>query len=693
MTMRQFSSAPRRRIAALLALALLVPVLLLSFDLPGGSEAAQAAGRTITVTPSAGLAAGQVVTVAWSGFTPNAPVYLHQCVNDTTLWRDCAEYTRLVASSDAAGNGSTPYTVWGGEIPRPAGIVGANGPITCTGGTCMLTVSECGFDLFAERTVKKQLFIPSPDASTNPTPTSSSTSSTSVVERPIPPPLKAPPLNGSADSDSQLLTEEWQFDVLEDPLNLDVNLTTVNSPSANEDFINGFADFSFSNVPLTEEQAAARRANAGDFTYVPVAMNAMVVGYQFLINGVDVTDLRLAPQTLARIYRGQIASWNNLEVTADQGGCRLSTTNAGSAYPVPGFRTDRSGSNLLFNQWLATTAATLDDSTDPPTWTGDWGPPLNVTDGVSTNIGIDDSKVVGETGAERLADFVELGRPGQSGGENDRLNAPVAGRVGFYDRSLAVERGTDLLSIRNAAGIYVAPTDEALLAAFSAADQQPDGTWLPDFTDPNPAVYPLLLITYAVVPTELTTTFTPEKGQRLVEFLDHVMSDEGQHRAAELGFVPLPATLAAQAAASIARIPTAVPVTTTTTTAPVIESVADGSPSGGFGSSGGFDSSGGFGSSGGFSSGSDFSASSFGDFDSSGGGSFSDDGADGELALDDDSAGDVEGELDGGSPQTRLVAAVVNAPSAVLTVPLMLLAGLIALAAGPALRMRRRSES
>ena len=688
------AGAGRRRSLVTLLLACLVGVLTLVV-VPDG--AADGAGRTVTLSASTDLRSGQEITVTWAGFTPDAPVYLHQCTNGTTQWRDCAELTRVEAVSDAAGGGSVTYPVFGGEVPRITGVVGANGPWNCAGGACMLVVSECGFDLPSELTVTKQLRFAGNDDGSNPEPSTTTTSSSTTTTLPEAGELREPAISAIADSDSQLVMRAWQFAVLEEPYRLDFDLTTVNAPTAVEGFtgnpVNGHEalyDLSFTNLPLDEAQVATMAEKGRGFTYVPVALDGLVIGQQFRINTIDVPDIRLSPETIAQIFLGNISSWNHPAITEDNRGCRLPNTNAGTSKTVAGIRTDRSGANYWFSSWMDATA------------TESWAPILEPTGGVSANIGVEDSRLVGETGADRLARLVEEGRPDASGPEAARINSPTTGRFGAYGRGLAPELGTDLVRLPNGSGETVAPTDEAILEGFAQATRRDDGFWIPDFTTDAPGAYPLPLVTYAVVPTSLTDRFTPDKGVVVRELLTYLTSDEGQALAAEAGFVPLPAALRDQAAEAIATIPDEEPpppTTTTTTTAPPTTPPLDVGPTdGGFGDGGFGD--GGFGGDG-FASGTGFDTSGSGGFSSAGGsgsvgagtgtGGF-DDGTGGlgeDVPLGDEVAVEALDD-DGDDDGPRLVSLVVGAGGAVPTVTIVLLAGLCALAAGPALRTVRR---
>jgi hypothetical protein len=65
---------------------------------------------TVTVSPSTGLADGQVVTVSGSGFSPHASVGMSQCRAGAATATDCAGGFQ-VASADANGSFSTQLTV------------------------------------------------------------------------------------------------------------------------------------------------------------------------------------------------------------------------------------------------------------------------------------------------------------------------------------------------------------------------------------------------------------------------------------------------------------------------------------------------------------------------------------------------------------------------------------------------------
>ena len=88
----------------------------------GISVPAQAAGQTITVTPNTNLKGGQVVTVTYSGYTPNGPIAVGVCApppRKVVGPGDCGGsklgYSKLT-TANATGGGSVQITVPEGAL-------------------------------------------------------------------------------------------------------------------------------------------------------------------------------------------------------------------------------------------------------------------------------------------------------------------------------------------------------------------------------------------------------------------------------------------------------------------------------------------------------------------------------------------------------------------------------------------------
>ena len=114
----------------------------------GLSGTAQAAGQTVTVTPNANLKGGQVVTVTYSGFSPNAPVAVGVCptprINNIKGPGDCGRSKNgasKLTTADASGKGTAQITIPEGALGN-ATPPAAKCPPCSMGGTNIAKAAE-----------------------------------------------------------------------------------------------------------------------------------------------------------------------------------------------------------------------------------------------------------------------------------------------------------------------------------------------------------------------------------------------------------------------------------------------------------------------------------------------------------------------------------------------------------------------
>jgi len=143
---------------------------------------------------------------------------------------------------------------------------------------------------------------------------------------------------------------------------------------------------------------------------------------------------------------------------------------------------------------------------------------------------------------------------------------------GLMDTSQAQFYGLSEASLQNASGAFVAPTTASLEAAasdFTPCPQSdlscPSGTYKINYSDPNPAAYPMANLTYAIVPTGQLSN---DQGTAIKNLLTNVLS-YSHSSAVPAGYAPLPDSIYAAAMTDLNNdltIAAAPPTTTTTTT-------------------------------------------------------------------------------------------------------------------------------
>src|SRR5262249_51993787 len=77
---------------------------------------AHAAGPTVAIDPSTRLADKQFVTVSWTGFKPNAEVWIRECAAGTGDLGACSDVNTNLLVTQRDGTGITVYQVHTGQL-------------------------------------------------------------------------------------------------------------------------------------------------------------------------------------------------------------------------------------------------------------------------------------------------------------------------------------------------------------------------------------------------------------------------------------------------------------------------------------------------------------------------------------------------------------------------------------------------
>lgn len=314
---------------------------------------------------------------------------------------------------------------------------------------------------------------------------------------------------GAGASSQQAAMQSWIAGFADANPDATVNYDPVGSGGGRSQFIEGGVQFAGSDAYLEDEQLQqAQQRCGGSVIEVPNYVSPIALVYK--LDGVQ--NLSLSPATIAGIFKGQITTWNDPKIAADNPGVQL------PAAPItPVHRSDESGTTENFTDFMNKAA--------PNVWTdeadGNW--PIQGGEAAQGTSG-----VIGAVNAGN-------------------------GTIGYADASQAGD-----LSVANVrlGDQNVAPTPEAaakILEESKRVEGRGDTSFAYELNrTATGGAYPIVLVSYLMAcPTY------PDQAQADVTkaFLNHVISPAGQQAAAEAaGSAPLSESLRSQITPVINRI-------------------------------------------------------------------------------------------------------------------------------------------
>jgi phosphate transport system substrate-binding protein len=225
------------------------------------------------------------------------------------------------------------------------------------------------------------------------------------------------------------------------------------------------------------------------------------------IKGVTAGALTLDGATLAAIYMGEIKKWND---------ARVQTLNPKIALPdsaiAPVYRSDGSGTNFLFTDYLSKESPKFKDS-------------------IGANSSVQWPSGIGAKGNEGVAN----------------MTTQTDGAIGYVEYAYAKQNNMAYALMVNKAGSAVAPSADSFQAAASSADWgHAEGYYLiltdQDGANSWPITGASFILLYAEPPDAAATA-------EALKFFAWAFKNGGP-MAAQLSYVPLPAALTAQVEAT-----------------------------------------------------------------------------------------------------------------------------------------------
>ncbi|MDI6103900.1 phosphate ABC transporter substrate-binding protein PstS [Actinoplanes sp. NEAU-A12] len=274
-------------------------------------------------------------------------------------------------------------------------------------------------------------------------------------------------------------------------------------------FTDGTADFAGSDSALKEEEQTKADAKCVGGKALNLPMVIGPIGVVYNVQGVD--GLQLSPSLLAKIFSGAIVKWNDPAIAAENAGKTLPDAKIESVH-----RADESGTSDNFTKYLSKAAGADWTYGNAKAWKAPGGTAIAKSDGIATKV-----KTTPNT-------------------------------ISYVEMSFAENLGLQTAKIKNGAGEYAELSGESAGKTFENAEikgKDGDLALSIDYATTTPGAYPIVLVTY-----EIACSKGSGKAKEVQAFLKYTSSAEGQKALAKVGYAPLPETLRAKVAESVAAI-------------------------------------------------------------------------------------------------------------------------------------------
>lgn len=249
-------------------------------------------------------------------------------------------------------------------------------------------------------------------------------------------------------------------------------------------------DFGGSDAPVSEEDL-----DAAKLVQVPTVMGGVTIVMN--VPGFNSGSIKLDGTTAANIFRGAITKWNDPAIAKLNPGVKLPDLAITVAH-----RSDGSGTTFAFTNYLAKQSLPFKRDVGAGN-TVNW--PLNAVGG--------------------------KGNPGVAANVQK-----IKGAIGYVDIADAMKNNLDFVALKNKAGNYIVPNQQAVADAAAGANFKVKGM-APDLLDQSHKnAWPITTATYILA---YEKGGNAEKQKGVVDFFTWSLNN-GQKMAEELGFVPLP---------------------------------------------------------------------------------------------------------------------------------------------------------
>ena len=295
-------------------------------------------------------------------------------------------------------------------------------------------------------------------------------------------------ITGAGSSFINPINQKWA-EAVKAATGITLNYQSVGSGAGINQIKNRTVDFGASDAPLTAAQLT--EANLLQF---PAVMGSIVAIVN--IPGIEDGKLKLTGELLADIYLGKITKWNDRRITEANAGLTLPNLTI-----APVYRADGSGTTFVWVSYLSAVS-----------------PEFKQKVGIGTSV-----RFPAGTGAR--------GNEGVAGTVKN-----IRGAIGYVENAYAVSNKLVSTQLRNKAGQFVRPTQEAFVAAASNADWSTPGFAASIIDQQGDASWPIVSPTFILLPKNPTDA---GRSRNVMKFYDWAFRN-GDAMAQQLEYIPLP---------------------------------------------------------------------------------------------------------------------------------------------------------
>ena len=292
------------------------------------------------------------------------------------------------------------------------------------------------------------------------------------------------------------MMSHWISEFQKSHSGVQINYQSIGSGGGIQQLKKGLVDFGASDAALDDQQLQEMPA----IVQIPESAGPVCITYNLPELK---SSLKLSGETLAKIYLGQIKTWQDPAIKKENSGVNLPN------HPIQVVhRSDGSGTSNIFTTYLAKVS---------PEWSQKVGKGISV----SWPVGV--------------------GGKGSEGVTNNVRQTP--GAIGYVELTYATENKLPVVQIRNKAGEWVEPTAAGASAAINAFQSELAKDVRTPVVDPPASAkdaYPISGLTYLLIPKQGKDA---AKEGMVKQFVQYVIT-QGQDSAESLQYSKLPQSLA-----------------------------------------------------------------------------------------------------------------------------------------------------